>query len=171
MYMKILFRLLFLSLFILSSSAAAQTAAATAPVADKVVVYKSQRKMQLLKNGQVIRTYKIALGDNPKGHKQQEGDEKTPEGKYKLDWRNPNSAYHKSIHISYPNQQDKARAKKQGVSPGGDIMIHGLPKHAAGIGARHALSDWTNGCIAITNEEMDEVWTLVRNGTEIEILP
>ena len=127
--------------------------------------------MQLLQNGKVIRTYTIALGDNPVGHKQQEGDERTPEGKYKLDWRNPNSAYHKSIHISYPNEQDKARAKKRGVSPGGDIMIHGLPKYAAGIGARHALSDWTNGCIAITNEEMDEVWALVKNSTEIEILP
>ncbi len=136
---------------------------------DKVVVYKSRRELQLIKAGKAIRSYKIALGDNPLGHKSEEGDERTPEGKYILDWRNSKSAFHKSIHISYPNEQDIAKANKVNVSPGGDIMIHGIHKKMAWIGSWHTMRDWTNGCIALTNEEMDEIWVMVKNGTPIEI--
>jgi murein L,D-transpeptidase YafK len=127
--------------------------------------------LQLLKSGQIIQTYKIALGDNPIGHKQQEGDEKTPEGSYILDWRNSKSAYYKSIHISYPNKNDKEQAKHLGIPPGGDIMIHGTNKQTAWLGKWQHLRDWTNGCIAVSNEEMDEIWAMVKNGTRIEINP
>ena len=138
---------------------------------DKVVALKAERKMQLIKNGEVVRIYKIALGDNPVGHKQQEGDERTPEGNYVLDWRNAQSHYYKSIHISYPNAEDKKRAKALGVSPGGSIMIHGLPNGMGYIGEAHARQDWTDGCIAITNEQMDELWASAKDGTPIEIKP
>ena len=137
--------------------------------ADKVIVYKSKRKLELLKNGEVIRTYKIALGDNPIGHKQQEGDERTPEGNYTLDWRNSKSSCYKSLHISYPDANDKARAKKLGVSPGGNIMIHGLHPSMKWLGKFHYYKDWTNGCIAVNNSEIDEIWKMVENGTPIEI--
>jgi murein L,D-transpeptidase YafK len=136
---------------------------------DKVVVYKSKRELQLIKSGKIVRTFKVALGDNPIGHKQQEGDERTPAGKYTLDWRNGKSAYHKSIHISYPNARDKANAKRLGISPGGSIMIHGMPRKLAWLGSAHKLIDWTNGCIAVSNEEMDEIWAMVKNGNAIEI--
>jgi murein L,D-transpeptidase YafK len=139
--------------------------------ADKVVVYKSKRELQLLKAGEIMRIYKIALGDNPVGHKEQEGDEKTPEGSYTLDWRNSKSAYHKSIHVSYPNEKDKEQAKQLGVSPGGDIMIHGMNKQTAWLGKWQYLRDWTNGCMAVSNAEMDEIWAMVKNGTPIEINP
>ncbi|QHT67135.1 L,D-transpeptidase family protein [Rhodocytophaga rosea] len=139
--------------------------------ADKVIVYKSKRELHLLKDGEIIRTYKIALGDNPVGHKQQEGDEKTPEGTYILDWRNSKSAYHKSIHVSYPNEKDREHAKQLGISPGGDIMIHGMNKQTAWLGRWQNLRDWTNGCMAVSNDEMDEIWAMVKNGTQIEINP
>ncbi len=138
---------------------------------DKVVVYKSERKLYLLKSGKVLRVYKVALGNNPIGPKQQEGDEKTPEGAYMLDWRNSKSAYHKSIHISYPNEKDKRNAKQLGISAGGDIMIHGMNQQTAWLGGIQHWKDWINGCIALSNPEMDEVWAMVKNGTEIEIKP
>lgn len=138
---------------------------------DKVIVYKSKRELQLLFKDRVVTKYKIALGGNPKGHKEQEGDQKTPEGKYKIDWHNPNSQFYKSLHISYPNKQDKLRAKKLGVSPGGDIFIHGLPKTWASIGKAHALHDWTLGCIALTNKEITEIYNNVKDGTVIIINP
>jgi murein L,D-transpeptidase YafK len=139
--------------------------------ADKVVVYKSKRQMQLLRAEKVLRTYRIALGDSPVGHKRQEGDEKTPEGAYVLDWRNPNSIYYKSIHISYPNAQDRKQAQRRGVSPGGDIMVHGMNQQTAWLGGIHHWRDWTNGCIAVSNAEMDEIWGMVKNGTPIQINP
>ena len=138
---------------------------------DKVLVLKSERKMQLIKNGEVVRTYKIALGNNPIGHKQKEGDERTPEGNYVLDWRNEQSHYYKSMHISYPNAEDKRQAKAKNVSPGGNIMIHALPNGMGYIGTGHTANDWTDGCIAITNEQMDELWGSASNGTPIEIKP
>lgn len=139
--------------------------------ADKVLVYKSERKLHLMKAGEIFRTYSIAIGDNPVGHKEQKGDEKTPEGKYTLDWRNSNSICYKSIHISYPNKADKLWAQKKGVSPGGDIMIHGILNGYEWVGKDHVKQDWTDGCIAVSNEEMDEIWKSVRNGTPIEIKP
>lgn len=140
---------------------------------DEVVVKKGERKLQLIKANAVYREYKVALGGNPRGHKVQEGDERTPEGEYILDWRNPNSSYHKSIHISYPNAMDQAVARSLGVKPGGMVMIHGRPNWltSARVAREYDYRDWTNGCIAVTNAEMDEIWSLVRDGTPIRILP
>ena len=141
--------------------------------ADKVVVKKSERKMQLLQGGEVVKEYKISLGDRPRGHKFEEGDERTPEGDYILDWRNPNSRFHRSIHVSYPNERDIGLARFLGVKPGGMIMIHGQPNHirSARMKADYQRRDWTDGCIAVQNHEMDEIWRTVRNGTPIKILP
>ena len=139
--------------------------------ADRVLVVKSERKLILLNRGQVIKTYKIALGGNPRGPKTQQGDHKTPEGFYVLDRRNEHSQFYRSIHISYPNTKDRARASKLGVSPGGDVMLHGLPNGYGWIGAAHRERDWTDGCIAVTNQEMDEIWAAVPDGTPIEIRP
>jgi murein L,D-transpeptidase YafK len=138
---------------------------------DLLVVHKAERKLVLLSRGKEIRSYKIALGGNPVGPKTQQGDHKTPEGLYTLDSRNPNSHFYKAFHISYPNSGDAAAAKRAGVKAGGDIMLHGLPKDYAWVGKAHTLHDWTDGCIAVTNEEMDEIWGLVRVGTQIEIKP
>jgi murein L,D-transpeptidase YafK len=141
--------------------------------ADQVVVKKSERKMQLIQGGKVVREYRIALGDRPRGHKMQQGDERTPEGSYVLDWRNPHSRFHKSIHVSYPNARDLRFARFLGQDPGGMIMIHGQPNHirSAKIKAEYRRRDWTDGCIAVQNHEMDEIWRSVRDGTPIKILP
>lgn len=136
----------------------------------QVFVDKSARKMFLLdESDQVVKYYHISLGDSPKGHKQQEGDEKTPEGTYLLDYKNENSIAHRSIHISYPNPQDKAVAKKLGVSPGGAIMIHGQMNGLAHLTKINQQRDWTDGCIAVSNDEMDEIMELVEVGTQIKI--
>jgi len=139
--------------------------------ADKVLVFKHNRELQLLSKGKVFKSYKIALGGEPLGPKVQQGDHKTPEGFYLLDRRNPKSQFHRALHVSYPNGNDRERARKQGVAPGGDIMLHGLPNGYGAIGAAHRLKDWTDGCIAVTNEEIEEIWKLVPNGTPIEIRP
>ncbi|UHD15534.1 L,D-transpeptidase family protein [Thiocapsa bogorovii] len=142
--------------------------------ADKVVVKKSQRKLELHSNGRVIREYRIALGGAPDGHKFREGDERTPIGDYFLNWRNPNSNFYKSIHISYPNERDKLVSRSLGYSsPGGMIMIHGLPNYVRSEALRqqYANRDWTQGCIAVQNHEIDEIWSMVRDGTPIKILP
>jgi murein L,D-transpeptidase YafK len=141
---------------------------------DRVVVKKGERRLELHWGGEVYRSYKISLGDNPKGHKMMEGDERTPEGNYILDWRNPNSSYYKSIHISYPNALDRSVARSLGVSPGGMIMIHGLPNwlSSPSLADEYRRLDWTDGCIAVgSNAEMEEIWRLVRDGTPITILP
>ncbi|MEW6002583.1 MAG: L,D-transpeptidase family protein [Nitrospirota bacterium] len=139
--------------------------------ADKVVVIKSKRILMLLRDGEIWKTYKIALGKQPAGHKIFAGDKRTPEGNYFLDRRNMESRFHLSIHISYPNESDIFYARKLGVSPGGDIMIHGLPAKLEGIGKFHRIRDWTDGCIAVTNSEIEEMWQLVPDGTPIEIRP
>jgi len=139
--------------------------------ADQVVVFKKDRKLNLMAKGKTLRTYKVALGASPVGQKQQQGDHKTPEGKYVLDRRNAKSQFYKSIHISYPNDQDRKLAQKLHLSPGGDIMIHGLPNGYGWVGADHRIRDWTDGCIAVTNAEIDEIWELVPDGTPIEIRP
>lgn len=138
---------------------------------DLIKVDKSERLMSLFKDGATVATYKISLGGNPKGHKFQEGDERTPEGRYAIDWRNPKSGYFLSMHISYPNDKDKADAKAAGVSPGGNIMIHGQPNGYASVAPILQGFDWTNGCIAVTNVEMQQIWDAVPNGTPIEISP
>ncbi|MGK2859805.1 MAG: L,D-transpeptidase family protein [Thermoanaerobaculia bacterium] len=139
--------------------------------ADLVVVDKSDRTLTLFRAGRELRTYRIALGPSPEGHKQQEGDGRTPEGRYVIDWRNAKSAFHRSLHISYPNARDRAAARRRGVDPGGAIMIHGLPNGMEWLGAEHVASDWTLGCIAVTSEEIEEIWRVVRDGTPIEIRP
>lgn len=138
---------------------------------DLLVVHKAKRELQLLDHGKVIRSYKIALGRTPVGPKLQEGDGKTPEGTYTISGRNPRSKFHLSLRISYPNEADRSRAARLGVAPGGDIMIHGLPNGQGQIGAAHRDTDWTEGCIAVTDAEIEEIWKLVPDGARIEIRP
>ena len=139
--------------------------------ADRVVVLKKERTLQLLNEGKVLKTYKVALGGDPVGPKTRQGDHKTPEGVYVLDSRNSRSQFYKSIHISYPSASDRAVAQQNGVSPGGDVFVHGLPNGYRYVGAAHRLKDWTDGCIAVTDEEMDEIWLAVSDGTPIKIRP
>ncbi len=148
-------------------------AAALSPAvqADQVVIRKAKRELLLLSKGKEIRRYKIALGANAIGHKVKRGDGRTPEGSYTISGRNERSAFHRSLRISYPNDQDRALARKLGVDPGGDIMIHGLPNGQGWIGQAHRLQDWTQGCIAVTDEEIEEIWRLVPNGTPVRIEP
>jgi murein L,D-transpeptidase YafK len=145
--------------------------AAPAQNADRIVVLKSAHTMSLYSHDKLIKQYKIALGGSPVGPKQRIGDHKTPEGSYVIDVKNAHSQFHLSLHISYPNASDRARAQQQKVSPGGDIMIHGLPPRFHKVGALHRQWDWTDGCIAVTDEEIEEIWPLVPVGTKIEILP
>ena len=139
--------------------------------ADRVIVHKKDRTLELMHAGKVISSYRIALGGNPVGPKTRQGDRRTPEGTYVIDSRNAQSHYHRSLHISYPDAADRERARKLGVSPGGDIFIHGLPNGYGAIGAAHRLHDWTDGCIAVTDQEIEEIWKLVDNGTPVEIRP
>ena len=139
--------------------------------ADSLVVNKSKRELLLYQSGRVIRSYRIALGRNPVGPKLRKGDSKTPEGAYTISGRNAASAFHRSLRISYPNAADRIRARRQGVDPGGDIMIHGLPNGQGFVGAAHRLTDWTDGCIAVTDPEIEEIWRLVPDGTLIQINP
>ena len=139
--------------------------------ADRIVVHKHERVLELMAGDVTLKRYMISLGREPVGAKQREGDGRTPEGRYRIDYRNPASGYHLALHISYPDAKDRARARKAGVSPGGDIMIHGMRNGYGWIGPLHRLADWTNGCIAVTDTEMDEIWRIAANGTEIEIRP
>jgi len=149
----------------------AQNAASAKLHADRVVVLKNARTLQLVSQGKVIKSYKVALGGNPVGPKTRQGDHKTPEGVYVLNFRNAHSQYYKSIHISYPNEHDRTEARKIRVSPGGDVFVHGLPNGYRAVGAAHRLKDWTDGCVAVTDEEIDEIWGMVSDGTRIEIKP
>ena len=139
--------------------------------ADRIVIDKSAHLMTLYRSGQQIRAYKVSLGGEPKGPKTRQGDHRTPEGDYVIDARNEHSHYYKSLHVSYPNAADRDRARKLKANPGGDIMIHGLPNGEGYIGKAHLLHDWTDGCIAVTDEEMDEIWKLVPTGTVVQIQP
>ena len=136
------------------------------PAVTLVVVDKSERNMWLYHNEQILKTYDVDLGRSPSGHKQVEGDGKTPEGDYIIDRRNPNSQYHLSIGISYPNEQDVAVAKAQGKEPGGEIFIHGRSRYRGGN-----YGDWTAGCIAVTDREVETIYAMVRDGTPITIRP
>ena len=147
------------------------TPAAPDVTADRVVIAKADRTLTLYRGAHVLRTYRIALGWNPEGPKEEEGDGRTPEGVYVIDSRNAQSAFHRSLHISYPNADDRRRAARRRVRPGGAIMIHGLPNGLAALGSAHRLRDWTAGCIAVTDDEIEEIWRMVPNGTRIEIRP
>jgi len=138
---------------------------------DKILIEKNERRLMLISNGDVLKSYKIALGGNPIGPKERQGDNKTPEGTYVIDSKNRGSHYHLSLHISYPNGRDKKRAKELGVSPGGNIMIHGIKKGFSWVGEKQAEVDWTKGCIAVTDEEIEEIDKLAPNGTTVEIRP
>ena len=146
-------------------------ATAAIPGVERVVVYKSRQIMQLLAGNEVVRSYQVALGRSPLGAKERAGDNRTPEGAYVIDWHKKESKFYKSLHISYPNSRDLASAKNRGLSPGGNIMIHGLPKGFEDLVDFHYTRNWTKGCIAVNNAEMDEIWQLVADGTPIVIMP
>jgi murein L,D-transpeptidase YafK len=139
--------------------------------ADFVVVYKKDRKLVLLQNNRYLKEYHISLGDNPEGHKEKEGDKRTPEGLYFIDYRNPGSKYHYSLHISYPNKNDSNFAASLGVSPGSNIMIHGSPNNMKFLEDYYICHDWTDGCIALSDSDMDEIAGAVNDGTAIYINP
>jgi murein L,D-transpeptidase YafK len=141
------------------------------PIADLVIIEKAARKLHLIRDGEPFRTFRIALGIRPIGDKLMEGDFKTPEGRYTLDRRNPNSDYFLSIHISYPNASDRREASELGVDPGGAIMIHGQPNVPSRSEAYYKTQDWTNGCIAVSNSDMIDIWLMTGEDTPIEIRP
>ena len=153
-----------LVLILPDSASAAPDLAPKAEQADAIRVFKSTRRMELLRDGKVLHSYRIALGDAPIGRKRQQGDERTPEGDYRITYRNAQSRFHLSLRVSYPNQADREQAGKRGVDPGGDIMIHGSTPPGY-------TRDWTDGCIAVTNAQIEEIWRLVPVGTPIRINP
>ncbi|HXQ64627.1 MAG TPA: L,D-transpeptidase family protein [Steroidobacteraceae bacterium] len=150
---------------------AARAAAEMLRAADAVLVVKSERRLYLLRDGQPFKSYRVALGLNPTGHKEREGDFRTPEGKYLLDARNSSSEFFLSIHLSYPSEDDMKHARRNRWRPGGSIMIHGLPNVPRKSAGYYRTADWTDGCIALTNDDMLEVWLLTRDNTPIEIRP
>jgi len=143
----------------------------SAEKADRVLVDKSESRLYLIRNNEVFASFRVKFGANPKGHKQQLGDERTPEGKYTLGYKNAGSSFYKSIHISYPNARDQEVARKLGVSPGGDIMVHGQPNGWGSYSPLIQLFNWTDGCVGLKNSDMDIVWDAVEPGTPIEIRP
>ena len=165
--MKVTYRIIITAIVFLLCS----DLALSEQTADFVLVVKSESRLYLISEGQEFASFKVAFGSNPKGHKQQQGDERTPEGRYTLDRKNANSSYYKSIHISYPNAKDRENARKRGVDPGGDIMIHGQRNGYERFSTIAQFFNWTNGCIALNNRDMDYVWKAVKIGTPIEIKP
>ncbi|HWN75777.1 MAG TPA: L,D-transpeptidase family protein [Candidatus Udaeobacter sp.] len=151
--------------------AASRIAAQPTTNVDRIVIEKSKRTLTLMDGTKIVKTYKVALGGQPVGAKDRQGDHKTPEGIYAVDAKKANSQFYKALHISYPNQTDREHARKLGVSPGGDVEIHGLGAKWGWIGAKHRLTDWTDGCVAVTNEEIDEIYPQIRVGTPVEIRP
>lgn len=148
-----------------------ESSAAALEPADVVIVRKSERRLSLYRDGRELRSYRISLGLNPIGHKEREGDFRTPEGRYQLTRRNARSDFFLAVQVSYPNAQDLSMARRNGWSPGGLIMIHGLPNIPKHSRERYLSSDWTDGCIAVSNEDMLEIWLLTQADTPIEILP
>jgi murein L,D-transpeptidase YafK len=160
-----------LSLACITCWCAAQTAIPAAMRTDRIVVEKSARTMKLMKGAKVLKTYKVALSRRPVGAKEREGDHKVPEGEYVVDSKNSHSRFHLALHISYPNAVDREKAQKLGARPGGNIEIHGLDSKYAWVGSLQRQVDWTDGCIAVTNPEIDEIWPMVPVGTPVEIRP
>jgi murein L,D-transpeptidase YafK len=141
------------------------------PIADEVIIDKSDRALHLMSDGEIFRTFKIALGIQPQGDKKKEGDFRTPEGRYLLDVRNPNSDYFLSIHVSYPSPADRREASQDGLDPGGSIMIHGQPNLPSRSETYYRTQDWTNGCIALSNSDMIDIWLMTGHNTPVEIRP
>jgi|SRR5215469_3940596 len=139
--------------------------------ADLVVLHKGARRLELYENGSLLKSYRVSLGRHPMGPKQRQGDGRTPEGEYRLDYRVGNSAFYRALHISYPNSADSSAARARGVDPGGFVMIHGIRNGLGWIGRLHLAVDWTDGCVAVTDGEMDEIWRVVPDGTKIIIQP
>ena len=139
--------------------------------ADLIVVHKAARRLELYQRGTLLKAYAVSLGRHPYGNKQQQGDGKTPEGEYRLDYRKPDSAFHRALHISYPGPADVATARSRGVDPGGAVMIHGMKNGLGWLGRLHRAVDWTDGCVAVTDQEMDEIWRAVPDGTKILLEP
>jgi murein L,D-transpeptidase YafK len=139
--------------------------------ADHILVEKSARRLTLFHGGQSLKRYPVALGHTPIGAKREEGDQRTPEGNYMIDAHKPDSDFHRALHVSYPNPSDTLSAEQRGVMPGGDIMIHGLQNGRGWVGAFHRLTDWTAGCIAVTDKQIEEIYRAVPDGTPIEIRP
>jgi len=162
---------LLLALLCSPNWAADKTASHSAKLADRIVVEKSARTMTLMRDGKVLKAYKVALSREPVGAKEREGDHKVPEGEYVVDSKNPHSRFHLAFHISYPNAADQERARKLRVKPGGNIEIHGLDSKYAWVGSLQRQVDWTDGCIAVTNSEIEEIWPLVQVGTPVQIRP
>ena len=167
-----IFRLLLFAALATAASAQSrlELVSTSAPTkVDRLLVLKREHKLQLLSGDQVVKSYDVALGSGGPGPKRREGDRRTPEGLYTVDWRNPASRFHRALHISYPQSADRQRARQLGASPGGNIMIHGLGREFSSIGADHRLSDWTEGCIAVTDTEIEQIWEMVPDGTPVEI--
>jgi murein L,D-transpeptidase YafK len=142
---------------------------ATEPV--RLEVWKAKRELIVWRGQSLLKRFEVSLGRNPVGPKRMRGDGRTPEGEYRIDFKKPNSEFYRALHISYPNTADKLRARDHQQDPGDNLFIHGLPKGSAAIGKRHLAYDWTEGCIALTNEEMDELWSLIPANTKITIHP
>lgn len=160
--------LLILPIFMMPGPVIASPSSAS--TADYILVKKSERKLFLLNNGNILKEYNVSLGQNPKGNKERRGDKKTPEGVYKITYRNPQSKFHYSLHINYPNSSDRRRANQRGLNPGSEIFLHGIPnRHRDPEALRN--KDWTNGCIALMDHEIKEIARYVKDGTVIEILP
>jgi murein L,D-transpeptidase YafK len=155
------------SLAFISVLAADKPTAPPAKTADRIIVEKSTRTMKLMRGSKVLKTYKVALSSEPFGPKEREGDHRVPEGQYVIDSKNSHSRFHLALHISYPNAADRERAHTLGVRPGGDIEIHGLGSKYGWVGSLHLQSNWTDGCIAVTNSEIEEIWPLVPVGTPL----
>lgn len=164
---------LFIVVALLSSLtlAADKRTAPTTPTADGIVVAKADRTMTLMRDGKAFKAYRVALSREPVGPKEREGDHRVPEGKYMIDSKNSHSRFHLALHISYPNATDRERARKLGVKPGGNIEIHGLGSSYGWVGGLQRQIDWTDGCIAVTNSEIEEIWNMVPVGTPLEIRP
>jgi murein L,D-transpeptidase YafK len=138
---------------------------------DRVLILNKEHRLMLLSGDSVVKTYTVAVGRGGLSAKERVGDHKTPQGLYTIDRRNQNSRFHRALHISYPNEADRERARKLGISPGGDIMIHGITNGLGWLGSLHRLIDWTDGCVAVTDSEIEEIWSLVPDGTPVEIRP
>ncbi len=154
-----------------ASRASAALAMPPLGLVDSIVVEKKAHTLTLFRDAKPMRTYLVALGSKPLGDKLRAGDNRTPEGIFYIDARQPNSKYHLALHISYPDAAHRARSQAIGAEPGGDIMIHGLPNGLGRAGASHRVNDWTNGCVALTDEEIEQIWSVVPIGTPVEIKP